>query len=180
MREESIARRYAAALFAEAQKTNTLIETGEDLKTVSMAVEQVPLLRTLLFQPVVPRERKQAALEAAFGDKIGAPTLAFLKLLLSKRRIEILAEINQEFQRLLRNFQNIATATAVTAIPLLPAEQQGIIATLESITGKKIELQTTVDPSVIGGVLVRVGDTVYDSTVRSELERLRKVLLARH
>src|SRR4029079_6906553 len=117
--------------------------------------------------------------EAAFGDKIGAPTLAFLKLLLSKRRIEILAEIHQEFQRLLRNFQNIATATAVTAIPLLPAEQQGIIATLESITGKKIELETTVDPSVIGGGLVRVGDTVYDSTVKGDLERLRKVLLAR-
>jgi F-type H+-transporting ATPase subunit delta len=62
---------------------------------------------------------------------------------------------------------------------LLPSEEKGIVATLESVTGKKIELETTVDPSVIGGVLVRVGDTVYDSTVRGELERLRKVLLAR-
>jgi len=179
MHEEAVARRYAAALFAQAQKTNTLVETGEDLKTVSLAVEQVPLLRTLLFQPVVPRERKQAVLEAAFGDKIGAPTLGFLKLLLAKRRIEILLEIDQEFQRRLRDFQNIASATAVTAIPLLPTEKQGIITTLESITGKKIELETMVDPSVLGGVLVRVGDTVYDSTVKSELERLRKVLLAR-
>jgi F-type H+-transporting ATPase subunit delta len=179
MQEESVARRYAAALFAEAQKTNTLVETGEDLKTVAMAVEQVPAFRTLLFQPIVARERKQAALEAVFSDKIAAPTLAFLKLLLAKRRIEILPEIDQEFQRRLRDFQNIASATAITAIPLLPDEEKGIIATLESVTGKKIELKTTVDPSIIGGVLVRVGDTVYDSTVRSELERLRKVLLAR-
>jgi F-type H+-transporting ATPase subunit delta len=179
MREESVARRYAAALFAQALQAKTLDIVHQDLGTVALAAEKVPPLKALLNQPLVTEARKKAALQAAFGEKVGKPTLGFLDLLIDKRRIGILPEIYAEFDRKVREHNNVALAEATSAIPLTPAEMNALKASLEKRTGKTIELRTEVDPSLIGGVMVRIGDNVLDGTVKSQLERLREHLLAR-
>jgi F-type H+-transporting ATPase subunit delta len=179
MREESVARRYAAALFALAQQEKIVDAVDADLTTVAMAVKGVPILRTILGEPRVTETRKKDALKAAFGGKINKATLQFLELLVDKRRIGLLPEIQVEFDRLAMRVQNIARATAITAVPLTKEEEKSLIKALEVKTGKKIELQTEVDPSVVGGVLVRIGDTVWDGTVRGNLERMRAQLLGK-
>ncbi|GAB4457212.1 MAG: F0F1 ATP synthase subunit delta [Armatimonadaceae bacterium] len=177
MRDESVARRYAAALFAKAQQDNTVDQIDADLETIVMAVEQVPLLRVIIGEPMVTETRKKEALAAAFREKVHPHTLAFLSLLVDKRRIGLLRQIQQEFDRLAMQAQNLAQATAVTAVPLTENEIQSLKAALQARTGKNIELTTEIDPAVIGGVLVRIGDTVLDGTVRGNLNRLRARLL---
>lgn len=179
MREESIARRYAAALFEQAKKNNTVAEAGEELGRAAATVAATPALRALLSQPLVTEDRKERALERAVGAAVSRQTVAFLYLLVRKRRITLLAQAEEEFARLVRDHNNIARATATSAIPLTPEQVAGLEKSLEARTGKNIELQTDVDPSLIGGVFVRIGDTVLDGSVKGNLERLREQLLAR-
>ncbi len=179
MREESVARRYAAALFEQAQRGGNVAVVGDELALAAQTVAQTGTLRALLGQPLVTEERKKLALRNAFGDRVSAPVLAFLDLLVDKRRIGLLPEVQREFARRVLEYRNIAHARAVTAVPLSPEQTAALERSLEARTGKDILLETAVDPSVLGGVLVRIGDTVLDGTVRGNLERLREQLLAR-
>jgi F-type H+-transporting ATPase subunit delta len=179
MREEAVARRYAAALFHQAERAQMVVQTNGDLKLVAEAVAETPLLRSLLAQPLVTEDRKKATLRSAFGQRVGPATLALLDLLVDKRRANLLAEVQAEFERIVRDYQNIAYATATSAVPLTPEQTAALERSLEARTGKDIELRTEVDPSLIGGISVRIGDTVLDGTVKGNLERLREQLLAR-
>lgn len=179
MREESVARRYAAALFEQARKGETVAASGEELALAAEKVAATPALKALLAQPLVTEERKKQALQNAFGEKIAPPTLAFLNLLVDKRRINLLPQVQAEFARLVLEYRNVAYATATSAVPLTAAQIDALDKALEARTGKQIELDTEVDPSLLGGILVRIGDTVLDGTVKGNLERLREQLLAR-
>ena len=178
MREESIGRRYAAALFAQAQKHNTLSDTRKELTLVAESVDQVPKLKAVINDPFMTEEKKKAALTAVFGPSISRGTMAFLNLLIDKRRINVLAETEAEFTKMVRDFQNVEAATATSAVALSPDETAALVKSLEARTGKTIELTARVDPDVLGGVMVRIGDTVLDGTVRGNLERLRDALTA--
>lgn len=179
MREESVARRYAAALFEQAEKSGTLTGAAEEMALAAETVAQNGALRALLGQPLVTEERKKLALRNAFGDRVSPAVLAFLDLLVDKRRINLLPEVQREFARRVLEYRKIARAQAVTAVPLTPEQTTALERSLEARTGKDILLETDVDPAVMGGVLVRIGDTVLDGTVRGNLERLREQLLAR-
>lgn len=179
MRDESIARRYAAALFAQGEKAGTLDAVQADLLTVSESVKEIEFLHAMLNQSTITDARKKAVLNEVFAGKVGAATLGFINLLTDKRRINILGDVADEFVRMVRDYKNVAVATATTAVPLSPRETQSLIQSLEAKTGKTIELSTNIDPQVMGGVLVRIGDTVYDGTVRGNLDRLRESLLVR-
>jgi F-type H+-transporting ATPase subunit delta len=179
MREESVARRYAAALFTVASNKNRAAVVRNELQAITKAVQETPELKSLLHQPLITEEKKKAALDAVFGRAFSEDTLVFLKLLVDKRRIETLPAVNEEFAQLVRVQLNIEFATAISAVPLTPQETAALEKSLEARTGKDIELKTEVDPSLMGGVLVRIGDTVYDGTVKGNLERLREHLIAR-
>ena len=180
MEDESVARRYAAALFSKAVKENSVDSVREDLGKITNAIDNMAALRVMLAEPTIVESRKSDLLTKAFKDSIGDGTLAFLQMLTAKRRVGLVSAVNEEFVRMTRDFQNVASAKATTAVPLTAEEQTALTAKLTAMTGKRIELTTTVDASVLGGVLVRIGDTVYDGTVRGNLERLRERLLARN
>jgi F-type H+-transporting ATPase subunit delta len=179
MSDESVARRYAAALFHQVRTKGTLTETLADMNRVSTLLKATPELGALIGHPLVTATRKKAAVETAFSKTVGAATLGLLHLLIDKRRSELLADVQIEFERLVREFQNVASASAISATPLTAAQLTALEKALETRTGKDIELTTSVDPSLIGGVLVRIGDTVLDGTVRGNLERLREQLLVK-
>ena len=178
MREESIARRYASALYAEAQRSGTTNEVANSFATVARIVAENAQIRTILAQPVLTVERKKAALKSVFGT-MTPPIPNFLNLLIDKHRITLLPEIASAFAQMVRGFRNIELATATTAIPLTASQAGALQHSLEARTGKTIELKTEVDPAVLGGVFVRIGDTVFDGTVRGNLERLREQLMVR-
>jgi F-type H+-transporting ATPase subunit delta len=177
MREESVARRYAAAFFESAQKSGTINEAQADMFAVTQVLTESPKLIALLRQPLVTESRKKAALKEALATKIRPQTLGFLNLLVDKRRINMVSDVEHEFTQRVRASNNVALAAAVSAIPLSVTEQESLRKSLEARTGKTIELKTSVDPSLIGGILVRIGDTVLDGSVRGNLERLREQLL---
>lgn len=180
MREESVARRYAAALFLQSERTGSLDASYKDLQLVGQTLQQTPKLGTILSQPLISEQKKKDALKLAFGKNVSAPTIGFLSLLVDKRRIDILSDVIDEFVAQVREKRNIQAATATSAVPLTTVQKSQLIKNLEERTGKKIELTSEVDPSVLGGVRVRIGDTVLDGTVRGNMDRLREKLLARN
>jgi len=177
MQDQALARRYASALFAEAERIGKLTKVSADLTRVAQTVAGNAQLHSIINQPVLTADSKKAALKTVFGASIDPALSGFLNLLIDKRRIDALAEIETELTRLVREHSAIALATATSAVPLSPAETAALKKSLEARTGSAIELQTVVDPAVLGGVLVRIGDTVYDGTVRGNLERLREQLI---
>lgn len=179
MREEAIGRRYAAALFSQAQKYGHLDDARKELTNVAQTVAQTPVLAAILKEPFLTEARKKEALQTVFGKTISKGTMGFLNLLVDKRRLNVLPEVEAEFSKMVRAFQNVEEATATSAVPLTASEVSALTKSLETRTGKTIELTTSVDPDVMGGVLVRIGDTVLDGTVRGSLERLRDALTAR-
>ena len=179
MREESISRRYAAAVFNQAKAAGTLKETAADLAVVSDMLEANKVLASMIVHPLVAQSRKKTVLNAAFSGKVSAPTMGFLNLLADKRRMGLLDDAKREFTELLRAHNNIVAATATTAVPLSAKQLAALEKALEKRTGKDIELTTSVDPALMGGILVRIGDTVLDGTVKGKLDRLREQLLTK-
>jgi F-type H+-transporting ATPase subunit delta len=177
--EETVARRYAAALMNQALASGSLDTVSKELGGVATTLEGSPLLGAFLANPLVVRERKKAIMAQVFEKEVGKATMGFLSLLVDKRRIDSFAEVKTEFDRLVRAHKSIVSASATSAVPLTAAQVKALEKALEARTGKDIELTTSVDPSLMGGVLVRIGDTVLDGTVRGKLDRLREQLLTR-
>lgn len=177
MIERRIVKRYAAALFAAASKVGVIDQVESDLGLVSLTVESSPQLTEALVSPVVPPETKRQIIDELFTDKVHEITLSYLKLLVDKRREEAIGETEPEYVLLANQARGLVEAEATTAVPLDEAQQKQLTAKLSEVTGKRIELKCSVDPTVIGGVLVRIGDTVIDGSVKGQLEALREQLL---
>jgi F-type H+-transporting ATPase subunit delta len=113
---------------------------------------------------------------AAVGPNVSRPVLNLIVLLLRRGRIELLPRVAQEFGRLDDLSNHVIHATATSAAPLGPDEVRALTARLEQLSGGRVELATTTDPEILGGVVVRLGDRLIDGSVRGRLERLRSKL----
>lgn len=176
--DPGVAKRYAAALFDVAQRDGAIDAILNDLKLVATDFEQVPYLKDMIMQPLVATERKLRVLSDAFGDRTTATTLNFLYLLVNKRRIKQLDEIAREYRALVDERQGRLVARVQTAVSLSKGQLDALQNALVARTGKKIEMQTEIDSSMIGGVRVRLGDTIIDGSVSGRLERIKRQLLA--
>jgi len=130
-------------------------------------------LRNFLDSPAVSREAKQDLLGKLVGRMGASSELRnFLFVLVDHRRTALLAEIAREFETTLLQRLGVAEASVTSARELSAPQKQKLAGTLESVTGKKIEARYAVDPMLVGGLVVRIGSTVYDGSVRAQLERL--------
>jgi F-type H+-transporting ATPase subunit delta len=130
-------------------------------------------LRNFLASPAIPREGKQKLLEGLVARMGASPELRnFLFVLVDHHRSGLLAEIAREFESTLLERLGVAEASVSSARELSAPQKQKLAGTLESMTGKKIEARFAVDPTLVGGVVVRIGSTVYDGSVRAQLDRL--------
>ncbi|MGO8672764.1 MAG: F0F1 ATP synthase subunit delta [Capsulimonadaceae bacterium] len=177
MKDTRVAKRYAAALFEVAKRSDILDSVAEDLLTIERILSDSAILRSALTEPLMAEERKERLVGDAFGDRITATTLNFLKLLIRKRRAELLDVTFREFRILSDEHNNIVSATASTAVPLTPDQLTRLTKGLEKLTGKHIILTATVDPGIIAGVVVRIGDRIVDGSVMGRLHRLEQHLL---
>lgn len=177
MKDIRVAKRYAAALFGVAERDGTLDSVAQDLALMERFVSDVPYLRAVLLQPLVSDTRKFKVAEEAFGDRVTATTLNFLKLLIRKRREELIDVCIAEFRVLLADSRNEVSAAVTTAVPLTDAQTKAMVVSLQNMTGKTITLAAMIDPAVIGGAVVRMGDTVIDGSVRGRLARLERQLM---
>lgn len=179
MPDVSVARRYAQALFEIAQRDGTIEKVEQDLNTLDAALSSTPLLARVLRAPTITGERKKALLQQIFGSGLTALTVRFLSLLVDKRREAILPAINPEFRRLSYQHRGIVPVTIRVATRLTPEERLQITDALAKKTGKTIELHEEIDPSILGGAVLRLGDTIIDGSVTGYLRRLRKRLTSR-
>ncbi len=176
MRDRAIAKRYAQALLAAAAKRGQAEAVAESYSAVTAVLAEQPRLVSLLRAPQVSRERKQELLEKVFGGRVEDLLLHFFALLLRKDRLALLDAIQQEYQALVEERQGLARAEVTTAVPL-PEDLAGALRDrLQQVTGKTVILTDRVDPAVIGGVCVKMGDRVIDGTIRTNLARLRAQL----
>ena len=132
----------------------------------------------MLGNPAVALETRVEIAEATFGSVVGRPVLNLIGLMLRRGRIHELPRIAAEFRRLDNARQGITIATATSAAPLTKDEIRALTERMEQFTGGRVELETQVDPSLLGGVVVRVGDRLIDGSVRGRLERLRTQLVS--
>ena len=176
-KETRVARRYAAALFAVALQDDTVDVVARDLAVVEGFVREVPYLRAVLMQPLITESRKRKVLSDAFGERITATTLNFLYLMVRKRREDVLDETIAEFRRLADEHANRVVAFVSSAVPLSEQQLGAMTKALAQRTGKNVHVETDVDETMLGGVRVRIGDEVIDGGLRTQLERLRVVLL---
>lgn len=177
MRDIRVASRYAGALFAVADRNGILDAVATDLELMRRFLTEVPRLRAVVMEPLVSDSRKFAVADEAFGDRVTASSLNFLKLLIRKHRESLIEECTREFQALLAEHNNTADAEASSAVALTPEQVTRLTQSLQTLTGKTIRLTTQVDAALVGGVVVRMGDTVIDGSVRGKLERLERQLL---
>ncbi len=177
MKDIRVAKRYAAALFGVARRDEILDAVADDLTLISRFLTDVPYLRAVLMHPLVSDTRKYTVVDEAFGDRVTASSLNFLKLLIRKRREDLIPECIREFRALLAEHRNTLDADASTAVPLSAEQTERLKQSLERLTGKTIRLTAHVDSRMMGGVIVRIGDLIIDGSMRGKLERLERQLL---
>jgi F-type H+-transporting ATPase subunit delta len=171
------ASRYAKALFRMAQESKELSRWQSDLRKVDDLLKDKALV-ALLENKQTPWTERQKAFEQRLAD--GNPRLVKLVyLLVNKNRLAQISEISEEFQRLVDNYRGIEgaeTAEVTTAIPLDNDYQLKLARRITEIIGKPVVLKTKVDSSIIGGIVIQVGDKLIDGSIRSKLAAMRKEL----
>lgn len=168
----SAAKRYAQAVFSLGKEQGTLDQWQSDLALLSNVVAD-GRVSTFLTNPSVPAERKIAALESTLDTNVQPETRNLARILIERGRMTLVPEIEEIFADQLRAERGIAVAQVTTAERLTPDEQDLVREKLQSMTGKQIELAMKIDPEIIGGIIIRIGDQVIDGSVRNKLERLR-------
>lgn len=179
MSSRTAAARYARALFEVAQKEADLAVVQSDLNAiVATAAEHQDLGRVLANRALPDTARRNIVL--AVGEKLGvsAPVGKLLGLLADRRRLDLLPEIAAVYTERLLDHRNVLQADVTTAVPLSPEAAERLEASLSSATGKQITMRVAVDPALLGGVVARVGSTVYDGSVRTQLKKMRDQLVA--
>ena len=173
------ANRYAKALFdvALAEK-NDLAQIDRDLEAVVAMLHENPDLAASANRAGVTDAARQS-LMAAVADKMGltAPVKKLLVLLADSRKLNLLPDLAASFRERLLNHQNIVRAEVTSAAPLSAEKTKALEDSLSKVTGKKIDLSVSVDPALLGGVVARIGSTVYDGSLARQLEKMRSRLL---
>jgi F-type H+-transporting ATPase subunit delta len=146
----------------------------KQLNEFGAAYAQSTELRTFLASPAVDSEVKHAVIEKLIA-RLGASKIIrnFLFLIIDHRRTQLLPEIVATFQQVVRQRQGIAEAEISSAVELSAAQKTALAKTLARLTGKEIETKYSLDPTLLGGAVVRIGDTIYDGSLRSRLNELR-------
>jgi F-type H+-transporting ATPase subunit delta len=169
---------YAKALFDAAKEKGRLEQVRTEFGDFAEAVAASPDLRNLLRNPQIDARAKQAGLDALFGD--GDPTfLNFLRLTAVKGRLGEIDEIHREFERLVAEEERVLEVELTTAYELSDAEAGEIIDQIARASGRRVEATRSVDPSLIGGIVLQAGSFRVDASVRGRLTNLRQELVAR-
>lgn len=176
---KSASLQYANALADIALEQSAAESAAKQLESFAGAYGQSAELRTFLASPAVSVEAKHAVLEKITG-RLGASKIIrnFLFVIADHRRTQLIPEIVATFQQVLRQRQGVAEAEVASAVELTAAQKKELAATLARVTGKKIEPKYSLDPGLLGGAVVRIGDTIYDGSLRSRLIEMRARLAA--
>jgi F-type H+-transporting ATPase subunit delta len=175
-RRDTAARRYAEAAFEIGRSDDTLERWERDLVRLSDALASEEL-RALVEHPAVAYADKERVLRRVVGD-VSPEALNLVLLMVRRGRPGAIERMVERFAELVRRHRGVALAEVRTALPLEDVQRTAVVERLHELTGDEIEINEVVDESLIGGITVRIGDRLYDASVRNRLERLRARLTA--
>ncbi|MGQ0457285.1 MAG: F0F1 ATP synthase subunit delta [Hyphomicrobium sp.] len=174
---EGVAGRYAAALFDLAKDSSKLPEVEADLVKFAGLLDQSADLVSLVRSPVIGADDQARALSAVLSKAgVGGLTANFLNLVAKNRRLFAISDMIKAFRALAAKARGEAKAEVISAVPLTDAQIADLKATLKSSVGKDVTLDARVDPSLLGGLVVKVGSRMVDSSLRTKLENLKVAL----
>lgn len=170
---------YAKAFLGVGKSSGKTEEMLGQLQAVSEAVGEIPKLSSALESPQISSEAKQKILQKAFGSKLDKDLMNFLKVIGKKGRFDCLSQISASANRLYDETSGKVQAEIVTAEQIEQSVAKDIADQLEKALGKKVTVKTTVDPKIIGGMVIRIGDTIHDASVVSQLNQVRTKAIKR-
>jgi F-type H+-transporting ATPase subunit delta len=169
-------RGYAQALFSVAEAEGNLEDVEDELFRFGKTVERESDLREALTDPGLPADRKKAVIRELLGAKASSQTVSLLTFVVEQGRGKDIPKITEALAELAARRRNRAVAEVRTAVPLDDDRRERLTDMLSRATGRDVELKTVVDPSVIGGVVARVDDLVFDGSIKRKLELAREQL----
>mgnify|MGYP000929684966 FL=1 len=173
----NIAKRYARAFFEIAEEEKKLEQYYRELNLFSSVVEKNKDLKGFLANPIFEQEDKKKVLEQVISKLSLSPmTINFLKLLIDKKRIDALADIESCYRQQMDEVLKKLSATVKTAFPLSEEMLAYVKSGLEKMTGKQVDVTVETDQSLLGGIMIGVGDTLYDGSIKSQLNNMRNLL----
>jgi F-type H+-transporting ATPase subunit delta len=176
-RRETAARRYADAALEIGRADGTLDAWERHLEALGVAMGNAEL-RRLVEHPAVAYGDKEKVLRRVVGDGVTPEVLSLVLLMIRRGRARSIDRMIDHVAELLRRERGIALAEVRTALPLEDEQRDAVAERLAQLTGQQVQMNEMVDKSLIGGIAVRIGDTLYDASVRNRLERLRARLTA--
>jgi F-type H+-transporting ATPase subunit delta len=177
MNAEGIGRNYAETLLTLARKSGEVEEWGALIDAISVGMREDHTLRTFLESPKLSAGHKIEILEKALGRRVPAVFLRFVETVINKRRQMLIPEIASEYRRLIDESENRIHATVTVASEPTEPEREALARQLSRLFGKRVVPHISLNPAILGGVIVKVGDTVMDGSVRKRLAVLRQHML---
>jgi len=174
MSEITVAIRYAKSLIDLAEENKILEAVNKDMEFFLQTLKANPQLAAVLSNPIIYHDKKVKILDALFSGKVNKLTIGFFNIMINKGRSEILQPAANEFINQYDVKKNIIKATVVTATPLSEANKKTIIADIEKSTKGSVKLVVKVDPTLIGGFIITVGDKQIDTSIAGSLAKLKK------
>jgi F-type H+-transporting ATPase subunit delta len=175
---QAVARRYAVALADVVMTRGEAQEVREELSGWEAMTQANPQLSEVFRHPTIPYEQKRGVLSELIQRARLRPTTAnFLQVLLQNHRLADLTEINRQFAQELDRRAGVVTAEVTTAHAVTPEAQEALRARLSQLTRSEVRLQFTVDDALIGGVVTRIGSTLYDGSVRGQLQQIKQRMI---
>lgn len=180
MKQTILAKRYAKAIFTIGQEQEKYEEYDEVLQGLADLYTTHPEVVDAMTNPLYPMDVKENVMKGIVGSmKVDTIMGNFLNLLVQKKRAEILPEIAVAFKTMVDEAKNISHGNVISAIELSDELKANVQTILEKLTGKKVELTTSVDPSIIGGIIAKVGDLVLDGSIKTQLAGLKDSIKGR-
>jgi F-type H+-transporting ATPase subunit delta len=165
--------RYAKAIIDIAQTSGKAVVVNKDMKSIVTAITESPELKHFLTSPITKMEVKKSAVSEIFSS-VQAETNSLFHLLFENKRFEILQEIAIQYNRLFDESNGIEIAKVTTAFPITPELETKVLAKIAEFSENKITIHNIVDPAIIGGFILRVGDQQYNASVASKLSELKR------
>ena len=174
-----VAKRYAKALIEIAEEAKKLDKITQDMQLIDTMIRSSRELSLFLVSPIIKPEKKKEVLQKIFSDhKVDPLTFKFIMLLVDKNREDVLHDIVKSYQELYDKKMGIVTAEVTTAVEISNSLKEKIEKKIIELTGaKKVKAIYRVDPKIIGGVKIRIADTVYDASIKRKIEILKEKMI---
>lgn len=176
---QRVAAVYAKALLGAAESKGQTDAVVSELQSVAAALSAYPQFESVLSSALVSHEEKVQILDRTFAGKVSPLVRDFLKVLSHRGRLDVTRAVADQLQQLYNELRGRVPVQVLTATPLDSSQAQTLEASLRRILGGEPQMQPAVDPSLIGGVVLRVGDTVYDGSVARQLQQVREQMINR-